>query len=134
MMKRENHPFPWSGLLKNTVPELKIRQMYSHILFYKDGEPIGFIQYYIQDEITIGLDMWIGILKGRNNGYGASALKQMVQLIHKKHPHVKELFIDPEVENKRAVRCYQNAGFKNFGTIIDEEGDPCLLLKICFEE
>ncbi len=100
----------------------------------KDGEPIGFIQYYIQDEITIGLDMWIGILKERNNGYGASALKQMVQLIHKKHPHVKELFIDPEVENKRAVRCYQNAGFKNFGTIIDEEGDPCLLLKICFEE
>lgn len=29
----------------------------------RDGEPISFIQYYFQDEITIGLDMWIGIQK-----------------------------------------------------------------------
>lgn len=98
----------------------------------RDKEPIGFIQYYIQDRTTIGLDMWIGILQERNNGYGTEALKQMVQLIHRKHPHVKEVFIDPEPENQRAVKCYQKAGFKYYGEMIDDDGDKCLLLKICF--
>lgn len=98
----------------------------------KDEEPIGFIQYYKKDEVTIGLDMWIGILKERNHGYGTEALKQMVELIHKKHPQIKEVFIDPEIENKRAIRCYQKAGFQDFGEIIDEELAPCLLLKIVF--
>ncbi len=100
----------------------------------RDSEPIGFIQYYIQDETTIGLDMWIGILKERNSGYGTEALKQMVELIHKKHPYIKELFIDPEMENIRAVKCYQKAGFKNCGEIVDEEGDKCLMMKVIFEE
>ena len=100
----------------------------------RDGKPIGFIQYYLHNETTIGLDMWIGILKERNKGYGTEALKQMVQLIHQRHPHVKELFIDPEPENKRAVRCYQKAGFQYSGEIIDDDGDKCLLLKICFKD
>jgi len=98
----------------------------------KGDEPIGFIQYYIKEEAAIGLDMWIGILKERNHGYGTEALKQMVELIHRKHPQVKEVFIDPEVENKRAIRCYQKAGFKDFGEFLDEDLDPCLLLKIVF--
>lgn len=100
----------------------------------RDGDPIGFIQYYMKNKETIGLDMWIGVLDERNHGYGSEALEQMVELIHQKYPEVKEIFIDPEVENKRAVRCYQKAGFKNFGTFMDEEGDPCLLLKVCFPE
>ncbi len=58
----------------------------------------------------------------------------MVEIIHKKHPEVKELFIDPEVDNIRAIKCYQNAGFQNMGEIIDEEGDTCLLHKIIFED
>lgn len=97
----------------------------------KDGRSIGFIQYYIQSETTVGIDMWIGCPKERNNGYGADALRQMVRLIQERHPEIKELFIDPEVENKRAVRCYQNAGFESQGTFIDEEGSACVLLTIC---
>jgi len=55
-----------------------------------------------------------------------------VQIIHQKHPDVKELFIDPDVENARAIKCYQNAGFQNVGEIIDDEGNCCLLLKLFF--
>ncbi|MDE5801419.1 MAG: GNAT family N-acetyltransferase [Lachnospiraceae bacterium] len=98
----------------------------------RDGEAIGFIQYYIQDKTTIGLDMWIGVLKERNNGYGTEALKQMVQLIHQKYPYVKEVFINPDPENKRAIKCYQKAGFKHCGEMMDD-GDLSLLLKICFD-
>lgn len=100
----------------------------------RDNEPIGFIQYYLHDDKSIGLDMWIGVLKERNNGYGTEALKQMIQIIHQNHPWAKELFIDPEVENVRAIKCYQNAGFKSVGEIISDEGDRCLLHKIVFED
>lgn len=98
-----------------------------------DGMPIGFVQYYIQDAFTIGLDMWIGRVEDRSRGYGSEALRQMVETIHQKHPSVKTLFIDPEVSNKRAVRCYEKAGFIPSGKFIDEEGDPCLMMKISYE-
>ncbi len=97
------------------------------------GQPIGFIQYYIQDAQTIGLDMWIGAVQDRSRGFGSEALRQMVEVIRGKHPGVKTLFIDPEVENKRAVRCYEKAGFRSEGVYIDEEGDPCLMMKIHLE-
>ncbi len=100
----------------------------------KNNEPIGFIQYYLHGKKAIGLDMWIGVQGERNKGYGTEALKQMVQIIHRKHPFVKELLIDPEVDNVRAIKCYQRAGFQCVGEIIDEEGDRCLLHKIVFED
>lgn len=98
-----------------------------------DGEPVGFIQYYIQDAQTIGLDMWIGAVKDRGRGFGSEALRQMVEVIRWKHPGVKTLFIDPEVENKRAVRCYEKAGFRSEGVYMEEEGALCLMMKIHFE-
>lgn len=96
----------------------------------RDGEAIGFIQYYLQDELTIGLDMWIGQVADRSRGYGSEGLRQMVEIIRRKHPRVKTLFIDPEVENRRAIRCYEKAGFVPESEYIDEEGAPCLMMTI----
>ncbi len=98
-----------------------------------DGAPIGFIQYYLQGDDAIGLDMWIGVKGERSRGHGSEALKQMVALIHEKHPDVRTLFIDPEVENKRAVRCYEKGGFQITEEFLDEEGNPCYMMKIQFE-
>lgn len=98
------------------------------------GRPIGFIQYYFANETTIGLDLWLGTPQVRSKGYGSEALRQMVELIRRKHPAVRELFIDPEAANLRAIRCYRKAGFRDAGLITDEEGSECLLMKICFDE
>lgn len=98
-----------------------------------DGDPVGFIQYYIHSRAEIGLDMWIGVPMARNRGYGTEALRQMVEIIHHKHPEIRTLFIDPEKKNLRAVRCYQKAGFQTESEYIDEEGAECLLMKIHFE-
>ena len=99
-----------------------------------DGQPIGFIQYYIHNDTTVGLDMWIGEKAQRSRGFGSEALRQMVRLIHEKHPEKTTLFIDPEVENKRAVRCYEKAGFRQAGIFTDEEGNACCMMKIVFEQ
>ena len=97
-----------------------------------DGQPIGFIQYYFHAENTIGLDMWIGVKAERNKGYGTDALRQMVDWIHARHPRVTTIFIDPEIANKRAVRCYEKAGFIHAGIYTDEEGDLCYMMKITY--
>ena len=99
----------------------------------KDGAPIGFIQYYLHSEEAIGLDMWIGVPDARSRGCGSEALQQMVDVIHRKHPSIRELFIDPDIRNARAVRCYEKAGFRREGQYTDEEGDICLLMKIHFD-
>lgn len=93
-----------------------------------DDMPIGFIQYYFADTTTVGLDLWIGAQADRGHGYGVEALQQMVALIREKHPAVREIFIDPEEENVRAVRCYEKAGFVRCGKIFDD-GGWCLLMK-----
>jgi len=98
-----------------------------------DEKPIGFIQYYMQDGATIGLDMWIGRVEDRSRGYGSEALRQMVEIIHHKHPQVKTLFIDPETGNKRAIRCYEKAGFVPEGEFAAEEGALCLMMKIQYK-
>lgn len=100
----------------------------------REGSPIGFIQYYFQSDEVVGLDMWIGTPEERGQGHGSEALRQMTELIHRKHPAVQELFIDPEAENTRAVRCYQNAGFRVAGRYVDEQGALCLLLKMYFPQ
>ncbi len=99
----------------------------------RDGKPIGFIQYYLHTKTEIGLDMWIGVASERSRGCGSEALRQMVALVRRKHPGVQELFIDPETENRRAVRCYEKAGFRVTKEIVDEEGARCLLMKIRFD-
>ena len=100
----------------------------------KDGDPIGFIQYYIHSAEAIGLDMWIGVPDERNCGCGSEALRQMVDIIHRKHPSIRELFIDPDIRNARAVRCYEKAGFRREDQYTDEEGNICLLMKIHFDK
>lgn len=100
----------------------------------RDGTPIGFIQYYIHSSEAIGLDMWIGVPDARSRGCGSEALRQMVCVIHRKHPFVRELFIDPDIRNARAVRCYRKAGFQPEGEYTDEEGNICLLMKIHFDK
>jgi len=94
-----------------------------------DGNPIGFIQYYLHDECSIGIDMWIGSHDNRGKGWGTSALRQMVELIRKQHPDIREVFITPDPRNVRAVRCYEKAGFRTVGTMKDDE-EECLLMKI----
>lgn len=96
-----------------------------------NGTPIGFIQYYTARSDSIGLDMWIGRSDARGKGRGTEALMMMVELIHRRHPEAKEIFITPEPENIRAVRCYEKAGFRPCGTV-EDDGSECLLMKITF--
>lgn len=127
-------PVPLSRIEEKYGGRVKAQKDVFLFFILLEGAPIGFIQYYIQDERTIGLDMWIGEKANRSRGYGSKALGQMAVLIHARHPGVSTLFIDPEAENIRAVKCYEKAGFQNTGVFTDEEGERCCMMKMEFCE
>ncbi|WP_048647216.1 GNAT family N-acetyltransferase [Nitratireductor soli] len=93
-----------------------------------DGRPIGYIQYWFladnRDETTmkeapwlaelladtVGIDLTIGEEDLLSKGIGAAAVKLMVRhLLEAGHTNI---IIDPDPENRRAVRAYEKAGFR----------------------
>lgn len=81
-----------------------------------DQSPVGYIQYYetteyLNEENVYGIDLFIGNDEYRGKGYGKKILNKIASYIfHNKE--VNKIIIDPEVKNKRAIKCYLNAGFK----------------------
>ena len=82
---------------------------------------VGHIQYYHDypgDDFSwsAGIDIYIGEARDRERGVGTEAVRTMLQyLFESKGLHI--VTIDPEVDNKRAIRCYERAGFRLDGVL-----------------
>ena len=99
-----------------------------YLLLHGDDKkiPIGYFQYYLTSE-GIGIDQFIGDERLIGKGIGTAALKSFVELIQNKH-NPTLLIIDPDLENRRAIRCYQKAGFSYVKTIVGSNGKPLYLM------
>lgn len=89
-----------------------------------NGTPIGYIQFYELDHETkgkygyindqrmiFGMDQFIGESAYWNKGIGTMLVTSMVNyLITKKQADL--IVMDPQVKNERALRCYEQCGFK----------------------
>lgn len=93
-----------------------------------DKKPIGYFQYYIVSEKTIGIDQFIGETDYINRGVGTKAIKLFIEMISRNHSP-KEIILDPAPENKRAIRCYEKAGFRHYETTIGYEGKPAYMMR-----
>jgi aminoglycoside 6'-N-acetyltransferase len=84
-------------------------------------KPIGYFQYYLNPDGSIGIDQFIGEEECINRGVGTKAILMFVEMIiSERKPN--SIILDPSPENKRAIRCYEKAGFKHFETRAGEEG------------
>lgn len=93
--------------------------------------PIGYIQYYQlqekeireygakHDQPQFGLDIFIGETEFWNMGIGTSALKLIIR--HLFEEGVKDIFIDPQSWNVRAIRSYEKCGFKKIKVLHNHE-------------
>ncbi|UJL46069.1 GNAT family N-acetyltransferase [Virgibacillus sp. NKC19-16] len=93
----------------------------SCIVMYKEVE-IGYIQYYQLDEKTratygydeseniYGIDQFIGETEYWNRGIGTLLVKSMVDFLMQ-HKQVDRVVMDPQITNKRALKCYEKCGF-----------------------
>ena len=80
-----------------------------------DGRPAGYIQYYKTDDCpgasdVWGIDLFIGEDDFRDRGYGTAILNKMTGYLFQEKKAGK-IILDPEQDNKRAIRCYEKAGF-----------------------
>ena len=112
-------------------------------LFHLDGVPMGYIQVWIiadarhEPWITeapwilelpddaVGLDLSIGPESALSKGLGSRALRTLaLQLWADGH---RQIVIDPDPDNRRAVRAYEKAGFRVMPEFEGRTGDYLLM-------
>ncbi|MDF2690595.1 MAG: family N-acetyltransferase [Gammaproteobacteria bacterium] len=106
------------------------------IVYYRN-QPIGYIHYYYAEKVghgwwpdakpgEAGLDLFIGEQDYLDKGYGTALLKEFIKKISA-DPKVHTLFVDVELNNLRAQRCYEKAGFISQGEINTPAGKAILM-------
>ena len=123
----------------------KVKEKYAHrtrgesdvtpCIIEFENHAIGYIQYYkvdaeeyqVQDKIDLerysnpyGIDLFIGETNYWNKGIGTHIVKGMIDyLIENEKADV--VFIDPQVNNKRAIKCYERCGFTTISVVEKRE-------------
>ncbi len=78
-------------------------------------------EYELEDAAgTYGIDMFIGEPEHWSRGIGSHALSALIRYIFKKLRATK-IVIDPRVDNGRAVRAYEKAGFRKVKILAQHE-------------
>ena len=84
----------------------------------EDGHVVGLVQYYEEDDpemrhagIDVGLDPAV-----HGRGLGTDAVRTLARFLLDERGHHR-LVIDPDVDNARAIRCYESVGFRAVGVM-----------------
>ncbi len=106
-------------------------------LAYIDGQPVGYIQYYLAAEGSdwwpdepgpgvLGIDQFLADGDRLGQGLGTAMVSQFVALMMK-DPRVTEIRVDPRPDNVRAIRCYEKAGFRRMKPITTPDGAALMM-------
>jgi RimJ/RimL family protein N-acetyltransferase len=110
-----------------------------------DDKPIGYIQcsdLYAYSQLcqapkglfihegagTFGMDLFIGEEDYLHKGYGTKIVEAFVKKIFEEFS-AKLIYIDPDINNKTAIRCYEKAGFM-FERIANDGVADCYVMNI----
>ena len=115
----------WGDPAKSLQDAIEIPDDESHFLIELEGEAIGYIQSYEEDDpmyrhaaIDISLrSPWQG------QGHGPDAIKTLARFLIERHGHHR-LTIDPAAHNTRAIKAYERVGFKRVGLMRQYERGP----------
>ncbi len=81
-----------------------------YIQFYPVNKQTSTINDFDEQENTYGIDQFIGEPDYWNKGIGTLLVRGIVEfLTDKKQAH--NVILDPQLSNKRAIRCYEKCGF-----------------------
>lgn len=131
-------PTTLDALTADYTPSVKGLDGTHPFLVLLDDRPIGFIQSYVAmgsgggwwtaetDPGVRGIDQFIGEPALIGQGIGTAMVRKFVaQLLA--DPAVTRVQVDPHPANRRAIRCYEKAGFRAVGSIVTPDG-PALLM------
>jgi AacA4 family aminoglycoside N(6')-acetyltransferase len=104
-----------------------------------DGAPIGYIQSYVamgsgdgwwpdeRDPGVRGIDQFLAHSDQLGRGLGSAMVRAFVQRLFS-DPAVTRIQTDPSPENRRAIRCYEKAGFHAVGEVNTPDGRALLMV------
>lgn len=114
-------------------------------IIFSDNQPIGYIiacdlyayrtfssdpkgLFTNEKEGTFGMDLFIGEENYLDKGFGTQIVRSFIEYIFQHFP-CQTILIDPASSNKRAIRCYEKAGFKFVKEAFDGVTN-CYIMKI----
>jgi aminoglycoside 6'-N-acetyltransferase len=102
-------------------------------IIYYEKNAIGYLQYYRiensgfdeyeyirTEEITFGIDLFIGEPEYWNIGIGTKIMKSCINYLIK-ILNAEIILIDPQEENIRAIHVYEKIGFRKIKLLIEHE-------------
>ncbi len=115
-------PYPLERVIEKYGPRVRGEEPVASCLILYREQPIGYVQYYalapyaesfsIEDaRDTFGIDIFIGEPDHWDRGIGTEAVSAMLAYLLDELSATRAV-IDPRVDNPRAVRCYEKAGFR----------------------
>lgn len=114
-----------------------------YLIVYGD-RPIGYVQSYrvsddeeyarlVDIENSAGIDLFIGEENLLYKGLGPRLIRRFLEEVVFADGSIMVCVIDPEPENKAAIKAYQKAGFRHFKAVDTSEG-PAYLMKLARAE
>lgn len=113
---------------KKTFEGRLTSKKWSPYIVILQGKPIGYIQSYVVDEKTFGINQFIGVEEFVDKGLGSMFVKEFTDelLLDKK---ITRIITDPSVLNLRAQKAYEKAGFRKINKKNDDDIDVVLMEK-----
>ncbi len=92
-------------------------------------KPLGYFQYYLVPDGSVGIDQFIGEEDCINRGIGEKSIRMFVELIIQERKPAS-IILDPSPDNKRAIRCYEKVGFRHYETRKTEDGGFAYMMRL----
>jgi aminoglycoside 6'-N-acetyltransferase-1b len=106
-----------------------------------DGLPIGYIQSYVAlgsgdgwwpdegDPGVRGIDQFLANPEHLGRGLGTAMIRAFVERLFA-DPAVTRIQTDPSPDNRRAIRCYEKAGFRAAREVDTPDGPALLMIRV----
>jgi len=122
---------------------LPLTQPNAHVKGYfaiYQHELVGFVQCYVvkgagegwwEDEVdegARGIDQFLANAEDLGKGLGTAMVRAFTDYLFQ-DPTVSKIQTDPAPHNKRAIRCYEQVGFRAQGEVITPDGLALLMIK-----
>jgi RimJ/RimL family protein N-acetyltransferase len=137
----------FDAVVTNYAPRVLGKEPTRSFVVEAGSRPVGYIQSYRitdypdyarylgSDDCAAGVDLFVGEAEFVGHGAGQAILREFLRTVVFADEWPTECLIGPEIENHRAIRSYQKAGFSYWKTVqIPGERAPEYVMRITRRE
>jgi RimJ/RimL family protein N-acetyltransferase len=120
------------------LPRVEDESPVSPYIGFRNGEPVSYIQSYVavetedgwwpgqHDPGVLGIDLFLADGESLGQGLGTRLIAAFVERLFE-DPLVWRIQVDPAPDNRRAIRCYEKAGFSEVARTTTPDGPAVMM-------